>query len=71
VIVEDELVTIGWISDDYKMIRSPYGAVWVQLSPDMPAAERAEAFDEHEDQALSVPAEEASEVDRPVTEELQ
>lgn len=28
--------TIGWISSDYTMIRSPMGAVWIRLSDDMP-----------------------------------
>ncbi len=36
---EDGVETIGWISADYQMIRSPNGAVWIQLSGDMSAAE--------------------------------
>lgn len=57
VIVDDDVVTIGWISDDYKMIRSPYGAVWVQLSPDMPEEEREASFDASEDRQVVPPAE--------------
>lgn len=57
VIVDDDIITIGWISDDYKMIRSPYGAVWVQLSPDMPEEERAASFDASEDRQVVPPAE--------------
>jgi hypothetical protein len=36
---EEGIETIGWISDDYQMIRSPLGAVWVQLSGDMTESE--------------------------------
>lgn len=60
VLVDDDIVTIGWISDDYKMIRSPYGAVWVQLSPDMPESERSASFDTSEDSQVTVPASEDS-----------
>ena len=35
IIKEDGIETFGWISDDYEMIRSPLGAVWIQLSQDM------------------------------------
>jgi hypothetical protein len=52
----DEIVTFGWMSDDYKMIRSPHGAVWVQLSGDMSEAERSASFDETQDRPLSAPA---------------
>ena len=38
---EEGLETIGWISEDYKMIRSAQGAVWVQLSDDMSPEELA------------------------------
>jgi hypothetical protein len=55
-IVDDEIVTIGWISEDYKMIRSPYGAVWVQLSIDMTAEERTASFDAGQDRVLAEPA---------------
>lgn len=54
----DELVTFGWMSNDFKMIRSPHGAVWVQLSDDMSQAEQDAAFDRAEDRPLSAPAEE-------------
>ncbi|MFC1417810.1 BstXI family restriction endonuclease [Streptacidiphilus cavernicola] len=57
VIVDDDIVTIGWISEDYKMIRSPYGAVWVQLSSDMPVEEREASFDASEDRQVVSPAE--------------
>lgn len=33
---EEGVETIGWISDDYQMIRSPNGAVWIQLQGDFP-----------------------------------
>lgn len=52
----DEVMTIGWISDDYKMIRSPYGAVWVQISSDMSDEERTASFDESEDRQVVPPA---------------
>lgn len=48
VLVGDEIETIGWISEDFQMIRSPYGAVWVQLSSDMPSAEREASFVDEE-----------------------
>jgi hypothetical protein len=35
IIKEEGIETFGWISSDYKMIRSPSGAVWIQLSNDM------------------------------------
>lgn len=35
ILKEDGIETFGWISDDYEMIRSPLGAVWIQLSQDM------------------------------------
>jgi hypothetical protein len=56
VIVDDDVITIGWISEDYKMIRSPYGAVWVQLSPDMPEEERTASFDSGQDRQVVPPA---------------
>jgi len=40
---EEDVETIGWISEDFKMIRSPLGAVWVQLSDDM-TPEEIEGF---------------------------
>ena len=36
---EEGIDTIGWISEDYSMIRSPMGAVWIQLSGNMTAEE--------------------------------
>lgn len=53
---DDELVTFGWISEDFKMIRSPHGAVWVQLSADMSTSEQTEAFDAEQDRQLAPPA---------------
>jgi hypothetical protein len=35
ILKEEGIETFGWISSDYTMIRSPLGAVWVQLSKDM------------------------------------
>jgi hypothetical protein len=35
VLREESVDTIRWISEDYQMIRSPRGAVWIQLSGDM------------------------------------
>jgi hypothetical protein len=34
VIREEGIETFGWISEDFQMIRSPYGAVWIQLNGD-------------------------------------
>lgn len=34
VIRDENVETFGWISDDWKMIRSPNGAVWIQLNED-------------------------------------
>jgi hypothetical protein len=56
VMVDDDILTIGWISEDFKMIHSPYGAVWVQLSPDMPEGERSASFDTSQDRPLAAPA---------------
>lgn len=35
IIKEEGIETFGWISSDFEMIRSPLGAVWIQLSRDM------------------------------------
>jgi hypothetical protein len=35
IIYEDHVETFGWLSSDHKFIRSPNGAVWVQISNDM------------------------------------
>lgn len=35
IIRPEGIETFGWISDDYQMIRSPNGAVWIQLHGDM------------------------------------
>lgn len=35
ILKEEGIETFGWISSDYEMIRSPLGAVWIQLSRDM------------------------------------
>jgi len=40
---EERVDTIGWISDDYTMIRSPMGAVWIRLCDDMSGEEMAGA----------------------------
>jgi hypothetical protein len=61
----DEVITIGWISDDYKMIRSPYGAVWVQISSDMSEEERTASFDATEDRPLVPPAVEGEDTAEP------
>lgn len=34
VITDDGVSTFGWISDDWQMIRSPEGSVWIQLNGD-------------------------------------
>jgi BstXI restriction endonuclease len=57
----DEVVTFGWMSEDDKMIRSPHGSVWVQLSPDISWAEQSASFDALQDQPLAAPATEESE----------
>lgn len=68
---DDELVTIGWISEDFKMIRSPYGAVWIQISPEMPEEERTAAFDAEQDRAVVPPAEGTDEEPEPVLEAVE
>lgn len=40
IVLEDKIETIGWISTDFQMIRSPDGAVWIQLCDDMSEAEK-------------------------------
>lgn len=35
IILEDSIETFGWISGDHQMIRSPNGAVWIQLNDDI------------------------------------
>src|SRR5437588_5904024 len=40
IIKPEGIETFGWISSNDQMIRSPHGAVWIQLNGDM---------DEHED----------------------
>jgi hypothetical protein len=35
IIREEGIETFGWISDDWQMIRSPNGAVWIQLNGDI------------------------------------
>lgn len=61
----DEVLTIGWISDDFKMIRSPYGAVWIQISEEMSEEEWASAFDESEDRPVADAAVEGEQLDEP------
>ncbi|MFH1702492.1 MAG: BstXI family restriction endonuclease [Nitrospirota bacterium] len=39
IIYDDHIETFGWISDDFKFIRSPNGAVWTQISSDMSSDE--------------------------------
>lgn len=39
IIREENIETFGWISQDFKMIRSPNGAVWIQLNEDTLANE--------------------------------
>lgn len=43
IVHEEGIDTFGWISADFQMIRSPDGAVWIQLSGDMTEAEKAGA----------------------------
>ncbi|MBL0706288.1 hypothetical protein [Sinomonas cellulolyticus] len=62
---DDELVTFGWMSNDFKMIRSPHGAVWVQLSDDMTVEEQSASFDAAEDLPLTAAVVE----DEPLAEE--
>jgi hypothetical protein len=52
IIKESELDTIGWISPDYQMIRSPLGAVWIQLCADMTAAEEM-GIESHPDSEIA------------------
>lgn len=39
IIHEDHVESFGWISPDHKFIRSPNGAVWIQISNDMSSEE--------------------------------
>lgn len=39
IIYEDHIESFGWLSADHKFIRSPNGAVWVQISTDMTVEE--------------------------------
>jgi hypothetical protein len=48
ILYEDHMETFGWISQDYSFIRSPNGAVWVQISSDMSAEELAVGIQEKE-----------------------
>ena len=41
IMYEDHVETFGWISEDFKFIRSPNGAVWIQISADMSPEELA------------------------------
>ncbi len=41
IVREENIETFGWISRDYKMIRSPNGAVWIQLNQDILQDEQA------------------------------
>lgn len=34
IIRPEGIETFGWISDDYEMIRSPLGSVWIRISTD-------------------------------------
>lgn len=52
VVKEDGVDTIGWISVDHQMIRSPLGAVWIQLCADMTAAEEV-GIESHPDSEIS------------------
>lgn len=47
VLVDDEVITFGWITDDWSMIRSPRGAVWVRLSESMTEEEWEELVPSH------------------------
>ncbi len=43
IIRDENIETFGWISRDFKMIRSPNGAVWIQLNEDtLPEEEQAQ-----------------------------
>lgn len=53
---DDQLVTFGWMSADYRMIRSPHGAVWVQLSEEMTEEEWSASFDVQRDKPLTAAA---------------
>jgi hypothetical protein len=47
IIREEGVETFGWISDDWQMIRSPNGAVWIQLNGDVEEGPPSEpVFDE-------------------------
>lgn len=42
IVREEGIETFGWMSDDWQMIRSPNGAVWIQLNGDVDEGELAE-----------------------------
>ena len=51
ILLEGGLETIGWISEDYKMIRSAQGAVWIQLSDDMSPEEPEGIQPDHDEES--------------------
>lgn len=53
IIYEDHVESFGWISDDYKFIRSPNGAVWIQISNDMNAEEINEPLIENNNDEIN------------------
>lgn len=50
IIKENGIETFGWISSDYEMIRSPLGAVWIQLCRDLDGDEYTSPQIEEEDE---------------------
>lgn len=46
-ISEGEVLTFGWMSENRRMIRGPYGATWVMLSDDMTPEEWQEVTTAH------------------------
>ena len=51
IIRPEGIETFGWISEDLKMIRSPEGAVWIQLHGDIAEEDPPQIVDE-KDQVL-------------------
>jgi len=66
IIKPEGIETFGWITTDYKMIRSPNGAVWIQLNGDI--ADGPPSSTEEVDAVPDIPVEEADVVasDAPV-----
>jgi hypothetical protein len=59
IIREEGIESFGWISDDWQMIRSPNGAVWIQLNGDLEEGPPTEAVFDKAVDGLAPTGEEA------------